>query len=64
MSELAIGDWRLISAKFEDDIVNVFNFEQSVASRDVAGGTSPRSIKAQIKQAKKLMNAEFSTKRR
>jgi argininosuccinate lyase len=52
-----MGDWRLISPHFGDDIVNAFNFEQSVASRDVAGGTSPRSIKAQIKQVKRLMNA-------
>ena len=41
MSELEIGDWRSISEHFGDDIVKVFNFEQSVASRDVAGGTSP-----------------------
>ncbi len=52
MSELAIGDWRSISEHFGDDIVKVFNFEQSVASRDVAGGTSPRAIKAQIKDAR------------
>jgi argininosuccinate lyase len=57
LSELEMGDWRLISPHFGDDIVNAFNFEQSVASRDVAGGTSPRSIKAQIKQVKRLMNA-------
>jgi argininosuccinate lyase len=57
LSELAIGDWRSISPEFGHDIVRVFNYEQSVASRDVAGGTSPRSIKAQIKQARRLMNA-------
>lgn len=57
LSELEIGDWRLISPQFGDDIVNVFDFEQSVTSRDVAGGTSPRSIKAQIKQASRQMNA-------
>jgi argininosuccinate lyase len=53
-----MGDWRLISPHFGDDIVRVFNFEQSVASRDVAGGTSPRSIKAQVKLAKRQMKAE------
>jgi argininosuccinate lyase len=57
LSELEMGDWRLISPHFGDDIVRVFNFEQSVASRNVAGGTSPRSIKAQIKQARKLISA-------
>jgi argininosuccinate lyase len=57
LSELEIGDWRLISPHFGEDIVRVFNYEQSVASRDVAGGTSPRSINVQIKQARKLMNA-------
>ena len=63
---LDLNDWRSISPKFDADIGKVFGYErdavsydQSVASRDVAGGTSPRSIKAQIKQARKLMNARL-----
>jgi argininosuccinate lyase len=51
MSALSDEDWRSISPHFEPDIRAVFNFAQSVASRDVTGGTSPRSIREQIEQA-------------
>ncbi len=57
LSALALADWRSISPHFSDDIARVFNFAQSVASRDVAGGTSPRAIRAQIKRAGRLMDA-------
>ncbi len=59
IDELDLSDWRGISPKFDVDIAHVFGFErsavsydQSIASRDVAGGTSPRAVKEQIKQAK------------
>jgi argininosuccinate lyase len=67
---LDLHDWRSISPKFDADIGKVFgyerdavSYEQSVASRDVAGGTSPRSIKAQIKQARVQMNTESQSRK-
>jgi argininosuccinate lyase len=58
LNELEIGDWRSISSHFEEDIVRVFDFEQSVASRDVIGGTSPRAVREQIKQAKRWLRRQ------
>jgi len=55
LSELTIGDWRSVSPHFDDDILAVFDFGQSVASRDVIGGTSPRAVRAQINQAERWL---------
>jgi argininosuccinate lyase len=62
INELDLSDWRGISKHFEADIAQVFgyerdaiSYEQSVASRDVTGGTSARAIREQIKAAKKLL---------
>jgi argininosuccinate lyase len=57
LSNLTFEQWTTISAHFKRDIARVFDFGQSVASRDVPGGTSPRSIKAQIRAAKKRLAA-------
>jgi argininosuccinate lyase len=55
LSELESGDWRFVSSFFDEDIHRVFDFERSVASRDVVGGTSPRAIREQIKRAKRQL---------
>jgi argininosuccinate lyase len=51
MNALSDEDWRSISPYFTPDVRNVFSFTQSVASRDVAGGTSPRAIREQLDEA-------------
>jgi argininosuccinate lyase len=56
LSELESGDWKFISSFFDEDIHRVFDFEHSVASRDVVGGTSPRAIREQIKRAKRQLD--------
>jgi argininosuccinate lyase len=55
LSTLPLDAWRGISPAFKADIAKVFNFEQSVESRDVTGGTSARAIKAQIAAAKRAI---------
>jgi argininosuccinate lyase len=55
LDELEIGDWRLISSHFDESVYQVFDFEHSVASRDVVGGTSPRAVKEQIRAAEALL---------
>ncbi len=52
LDELSEADWRSVSDRFGSDVRTVFSFEQSVASRDVAGGTSARAIREQIRQAR------------
>jgi len=62
IDELDLQDWQTISPYFAADIAHVFghekaalSYEQSVASRDVVGGTSPRAIRAQIAAAKQVL---------
>lgn len=61
LNELEIGDWRLVSSHFDEDIAQVFDFAQSVASRDVTGGTSPRAVRTQIRRAKRWLDARRET---
>lgn len=56
MSALSLDDWRSIHTGFDADIQAVFNFRQSVASRDVTGGTSPRALQEQLEAARTWMN--------
>jgi len=51
LSMLSDEDWRGLSPHFETDVHAVFNFAQSVASRDVTGGTSPRALREQLDAA-------------
>ncbi len=55
LSALPLEDWRAISPAFQADIAAVFDFKQSVRSRDVIGGTSARAIRAQIAAAKRAI---------
>ncbi|MBU6359427.1 MAG: argininosuccinate lyase [Chloroflexota bacterium] len=55
INALTMADWKSISPHFDDDIADVFNFEQSVNSRDVTGGTSARSVREQIEKAQWLL---------
>lgn len=50
LSELSLDDLRTLHDAFTEDVNEVWNFETSVESRDVAGGTSRRAVLAQINQ--------------
>ncbi len=55
LRQLTMDDWRGLSDQFGDDIGAVFDYNRSVASRDAAGGTSPRAIREQIRKARRLL---------
>jgi argininosuccinate lyase len=57
LSELPLDIWQAITPKFGKDIFSVFNFERSVESRDVIGGTSAKAIRTQIAAAKRALKA-------
>ncbi|HEY3289128.1 MAG TPA: argininosuccinate lyase [Anaerolineae bacterium] len=57
MSALSMDDWRSIRSDFDSDILAVFNFAQSVASRDVTGGTSPRALQEQLDAARSWLKS-------
>jgi argininosuccinate lyase len=55
LDALTAEDWHSVSEHFGPDIVKVFDYARSVASRDVVGGTAPKSVRAQIKAARKTV---------
>jgi argininosuccinate lyase len=55
LDALTMDDWRAISPHFGADIVKVFDYAKSVASRDVVGGTAPKSVRAQIRAARRTL---------
>jgi len=50
LAELSLDDLRGLHPAFEADVSRVWDFEESVERRDAAGGTSRRSVEAQIAQ--------------
>jgi len=55
LRELSLSDYRTLSDAFEQDLFEVFDFERSVASRDVPGGTAPEAVRRQLARARKLL---------
>jgi argininosuccinate lyase len=55
LHELTVESLRGLSALFEDDVKNVFNFAASVARRNIIGGTAPKAVRQQIEHAKRLL---------
>ncbi len=50
LSELTVADLLSLHHAFEEDVVNVWDFEKSVDTRDAAGGTSRRAVLEQIER--------------
>lgn len=50
LAALTVADLRALHAAFEEDVVHVWDFEQSVERRDAEGGTSRRAVLSQIAQ--------------
>lgn len=57
LSQLPLSALAGISAYFDDDVAEVFNFARSVARRNSFGGTAPAAVKAQIARANAKLNA-------
>jgi len=53
LDELSLSEWQVIGP-FEADVKEVFDPMKSVEARNAIGGTSPQSVKEQIKKAKEL----------
>jgi argininosuccinate lyase len=58
LSRLPLEDFLAISTVFEADVLEVFDFRQSVGRRNVPGGTAPQALQAQFTQAEAAL-AEF-----
>jgi argininosuccinate lyase len=55
---LALAEYQAIHPAFGEDVYRVLDFGQSVAARQVQGGTAPGAVRAQIEEAKGRMKDE------
>ncbi len=53
LKDLSLDDYRSITAHFDADIAEIFDFQASLNRRNVSGGTSMKALKAQLKAARK-----------
>ncbi|MCX6045486.1 MAG: argininosuccinate lyase [Chloroflexi bacterium] len=56
LSELTVEDLQRLHHAFEADVSAIWDFEHSVETRDVAGGTSRRAVLDQIEQLRSWLN--------
>ena len=56
LAELSPEDYAALAPEFGADVRQVFDFAQSLAVREVIGGTGPRAVREQIAAAKKIVN--------
>jgi len=57
LNDLTLQDYRGLSAKFDEDVHNVFDFEASVERRNAIGGTSREMVTRQISVLRKALEA-------
>ena len=55
LSDLSVDEIKSLHPKFEDDVVQVWDFENSVESRDSIGGTSKRAVLEQVAKLRSLL---------
>jgi argininosuccinate lyase len=55
LQTLTVEELKGFSGLFQADVKAVFQWKNSIAHRNVSGGTGPKSVKAQLAQAKKLV---------
>jgi argininosuccinate lyase len=55
ITDLSLADLQGISELFGDDVTAVFNFQSSLNSRDVPGGTSEKALQAQLQAARNVL---------
>lgn len=55
MSQLSVADLKILHPLFEDDVLQVWDYEKSVEQRCSLGGTSRKTVLIQIDQVKKKL---------
>jgi len=61
LRELPLDEYRAVSGVFDQDLFDVFDFERSVASRDVPGGTAPSAVREQLALAHRMLKSATNT---
>ena len=58
LSDLTASDLQTIHPLFEDDVLEVWDFDTSAERRDTEGGTSRRSVLQQVQKLKDYLAAQ------
>ena len=58
ISDLSVEDLQSIHPQFEDDVSEVWSFENSAAKRDTEGGASERSLLEQVQKMRKYVDQQ------
>ncbi|WBW73294.1 argininosuccinate lyase [Schizosaccharomyces osmophilus] len=56
IDKLSVDDFKSLHPLYEDDVVNVFNYEESVEKRCAIGGTAKSCVLEQVKTLKEALN--------
>jgi argininosuccinate lyase len=62
LKALPLAEYCAIHPAFDESLYNVLDFQQSVASRDVEGGTAPAAVRTQLWQARTALIAGWPIK--
>lgn len=57
LSALQLGEFQQFSELFEQDVYGCFDFYQSISKRAAIGGTAPSAVRAQIDEARRILDA-------
>ena len=60
MNELTREDFQGVDRRFSKDVLDVFDFEKSVETRTVKGGTSRKAVLEQIEELREALGEEWS----
>lgn len=55
IDQLTMDQFKKIDERFEADVFDTFNFEQSVERRDAIGGTAKSAVLKQLDSLKKIL---------
>lgn len=55
LNQLPLKEFQKVSPLFEEDVHGVFDFQASIAYRNVPGGTSPAAVQIQLQQARQFL---------
>lgn len=59
LNELSLAEFQKISKSIENDVFEALNLEQTLASKNQIGGTSPERVFEALKEAKNSLETEF-----
>lgn len=56
IDKLSLSEFKLIDPRFDEDVMQVFDFHNSVERRSAIGGTAKRAVMGQLEALEKMLN--------